>query len=84
MADETVDSALKRHARGITSLPGVVGIAEGEADGRPCIRVFVERKRGQLLEAIPQGLDGWPVIVEETEGFSALEEGDRARDGKAG
>jgi hypothetical protein len=81
MPDETVNTALERHGRGIVSLPGVVGIAEGEADGRPCIRVFVARKTEELLGSIPQDVDGWPVIVEETGEFSALKEGDRALNG---
>jgi hypothetical protein len=82
MPDETVRSVLERHARRIVSLPGVVGIAEGEADGRPCIRVFVARKTEQLLGSIPQDVEGWPVIIEETGEFSALKESDGALNGR--
>lgn len=82
MPDETVNAVLERHARRIVSLPGVVGIAEGEADGRPCIRVFVAQKTEQLLGSIPQEVEGWTVIVEETGEFSALKESDRALNGE--
>lgn len=82
MPDETVNAVLERHARRIVSLPGVVGIAEGEADGRPCIRVFVAQKTEQLLGSIPQEVEGWTVVVEETGEFSALKESDRALNGE--
>jgi hypothetical protein len=82
MPDETVNAVIERHAREIVSLPGVVGMAEGEANGAPCIRVFVVRKTKHLLGSIPQSLDGWPVTVQETGEFTALKESDGSPDGK--
>jgi len=72
VSNEPISAVLERHARRILSLPSVVGIAEGEADGRPCIRVLVARKTEELLSSIPQELNGWPVVVEETGEFRAF------------
>jgi hypothetical protein len=82
MPNQTVNSVIERHAGEIVSLPGVVGIAEGEARGRSCIRVFVVRRTEHLSNSIPRELDGWPVIVEETGELSALKEDHDARDEK--
>jgi len=51
------------------ALPGVVGVAEGVCDGRPCIKVFVARKTPDVLKAIPGSVEGYPVAVEETGDF---------------
>lgn len=72
MPDDTLKVVITRHAARLLSLPDVVGIAEGETIGAPCIRVFVARKTEELLGSIPKNLDGWPVVVEETGGFRAL------------
>jgi hypothetical protein len=64
--DETVKAVLDRHARRIVSIPSVVGIAEGEAGGKPCILVLVAEKTEQVLSRIPPELGGWPVVVVET------------------
>ena len=50
------------------SLPGVVGIGQGECDGQPCIRVFVVKKTEELLKQIPPVIDGYEVAVDETGG----------------
>ena len=63
---------LERHARIMLSLPGVVGIAEGDADGKPCIKIYVAKKTAQVVDQIPLDLDGWPVVVEESGEFRAL------------
>jgi hypothetical protein len=48
------------------AMPGVVGVAEGLCDGRPCIKVFVARKTPDVLKRIPASVEGYPVAVEET------------------
>lgn len=52
----------------LLSVPGVVGIAEGEADGRPCLVVLVERP----LPGLPTELAGYPVRVRESGPLTAL------------
>ena len=72
MQDDTVASVLQKHSRQLLSLTGVVGFAEGESGGKPCIRIFVARKTPQLINQIPQALEGYAVCVEETGYFRAL------------
>ena len=64
---------LEEHTDSLMSLPGVVGTALGECEGRPCIKVFVVKKTPSLLEQIPSELDGYPVATQETGEFRALD-----------
>lgn len=63
---------LAEHGGELLSLPGVVGIAEGEVAGRPCVVVLVERATAQLERALPRALGGHPVDIRETGGLDAL------------
>ena len=72
MQKEPIESVLKEHASIIMAVPGVVGIAQGEYEGEPCIKVFTAKKSPELLEQIPQLLNGYRVIVEVTGEFRAL------------
>ena len=50
-------------------LPGVEGVAEGRAGGRPCVTVFVSDPA--LAERLPKALRGVPVVVEVSGPFQA-------------
>ena len=62
----TVSQVLDRHTGRLMSLPGVVGTAEGECSGQPCILVLVERLTPTLSQAIPPELEGIAVEIRET------------------
>lgn len=62
----TVAGVLQRHTSRLMSLPGVVGTAEGECAGKPCVLVLVERMTPALRQAIPAQLEGIPVEIKET------------------
>ena len=72
MPSETMRRVLERHEQGVVSLPGVVGVAEGEADGRPCINVYVVGKSPEVTRQIPAHLEGWPIVVRESGEFRGL------------
>jgi hypothetical protein len=72
MPDDPVRTVLERHARRIAALPGVVGVAEGEIEGRPCITVYVAEQTAMVLGQIPAELEGWPVVVRESGEFRGL------------
>ena len=55
------------------SQPGVVGTAIGLCDGAPCIRVFIADASAPAGQSIPARLEGYPVRVEVTGRFRALE-----------
>ena len=72
MPNETMRSVLERHVQRIVSLPGVVGVSEGESDGRPCITVYVAERTAAVVGQIPSDLEGWPVVVRESGEFRGL------------
>jgi hypothetical protein len=69
---KTIVEVLKEHTEELMSLPGVVGIAQGLCDNKPCIKVFVIEKTPELAQKIPDILEGYPVMIEETGEIRAL------------
>jgi len=66
MAAKPIVEVLKDHARVLMSIPGVVGAGQGLCEGKPCIKVFVIKKTPELVQKIPDTLDSYPVVIEET------------------
>ncbi|MCH7501556.1 MAG: hypothetical protein IIA63_06210 [Nitrospinae bacterium] len=58
---------LNKAERWMDEIEGVHGVAQGEIDGRDCITVFVSHP--EVAKKIPNELDGYPVVTEESEGF---------------
>ena len=54
------------------AIPGVVGTAVGELEGRPCLKVLVARSTDELAARFPTEVEGHRVVVEETGDFRAL------------
>ena len=73
-AAKTIAEAVSRHAPDLMALPGVVGVAQGECDNRPCLRVYVIEKTPELEQQIPSRLDGYPVVIDVTGEIRALPE----------
>ena len=61
---DALSSASGQLAEALLSKPGVVGVADGDCDGQPCIRVLVREEDRELLKAIPPTYLGYPVVVE--------------------
>ena len=53
------------------SLPGVVGVAIGEHQGRACIKVFVAGDPAVVRQQLPTSVEGYPVVVEPSGPFRA-------------
>jgi hypothetical protein len=66
MAAEPIEAVLKQRTRELMSIPGVVGTAQGVCNDRPCIKVYVTKETPELAQKIPQIIDGYPVVIEET------------------
>ncbi len=66
MQGKAIQEVLKEHTAGLMALPGVVGTAQGECEGKPCIKVFVVKKSADLLKQIPTVIEGYAVEVQET------------------
>jgi hypothetical protein len=75
VAGMAIEEALKQHTDQLMNLPGVVGVAIGESEGKPCIKVLIVQKTPELANKIPSNLEGFPVVVEETGTIRALDRG---------
>ncbi|MGH7767233.1 MAG: hypothetical protein ACREQP_07240 [Candidatus Binatia bacterium] len=75
MAGTTIEEVLKENAGRMMAVPGVVGTAISQCDGKPCIRVLVVKKTPELMQKIPSVLEGYPVVVEETGPIRPLDRG---------
>ena len=53
------------------SIPGVVGVAEGEYQGKPCIKVFVVERDSESTRQITGNIEGYPLQIEESGEFHA-------------
>lgn len=62
----TIEEALQKHSGALMEIPGVVGTGQGLCDGKPCIKVFVNKLTDKLKEEIPDTIEGYPVMAEET------------------
>ena len=72
MPGKKIEEVLKEHTPELMSTPGVVGTAQSLCDGQPCIKVFAAEKTPDLEERIPESLEGYPVVIEETGRFRTL------------
>ncbi len=71
---KTIVEVLKEHTEELMSMPGVVGIGQGLCNGKPCIKVLVIEKTPELAQKIPDNLEGYQVMIEETGEIRALPE----------
>ena len=72
MPEKTIEAVLEDHTPRLMSLPGVVGIGEGECGGVPCIRGLVIEKTPELVRQIGTTLEGYPVELVATGEIKAL------------
>ena len=73
MPAKAIEEVLKEHTDEWMSIPGVVGTAIGEYNGKPCIKVLAVKKTKELTEKIPSRVEGFPVIIEATGEIRALD-----------
>jgi len=62
----SIEAAQQELAGRLIGLPGVTGVAIGEDQGSPCLRVWVVAFNEDLAAAIPGEFAGFPVIAEES------------------
>jgi hypothetical protein len=74
MPEKTIEQVLKDRTDEWMAIPGVEGTAIGLLKGKPCIRIFTSRKPQKIRDKIPSTVEGYPVIIEETGAFRALEQ----------
>ncbi len=69
---KTIVEVLKEHTEELMSLPGVVGTAQGLCNDKPCIKVYVIEKTPELAQKIPDIIEGYQVVIQETGEIRAL------------
>ena len=64
---KTIDEVIKLYSDRLMTIPGVVGLYQGLDDsGRTCLKVMVVQKSPELEKRIPEWIDSFRVVVEET------------------
>jgi hypothetical protein len=72
MSKQTIEQVQAKYQDEWMSIPGVVGIGIGAANGKPVIKVLVINKMMELEQQIPKEVEGYPVVIEETGEIRAL------------
>lgn len=73
MPAKTIEQVLKEKTDEWMAIPGVEGTAIGRFEGGPCIKVFSSTNPQELRSKIPSTVENYPVIIEETTTFRALD-----------
>ena len=73
MPERTIEQVQEEHTDDWMAIPGVEGTAIGLYEGKPCIKIFTSKKPHEIRAKIPSTVEGYPVIIEETGAFRALE-----------
>ena len=76
MKARPIEDVLKDHTPELMAQEGVVGTAQGEQNGRPCILVFLARDTEDLRRRIPAELEGYPVKLQVTGDITPLHRND--------
>ena len=61
----SIQEAQRQLTDRLMALPGVVGVALGDCDGAPCIRVLVAERTPELAAGIPASFQGHRVEIDE-------------------
>ena len=75
MTSRPIEDVLKDHTPKLMAIDGVVGTAQGEQNGRPCILVFVVEDTEQLRAQIPSQIEGYAVRMQATGQIRPLDGG---------
>jgi len=73
MPERTIEQVQEEHTDDWMAIPGVEGTAIGLSEGKPCIKIFSSKKPHEIRAKIPSTVEGYPVIIEETGAFRALD-----------
>jgi hypothetical protein len=73
MPERTIERVQEEHTDDWMAIPGVEGTAIGLYEGKPCIKIFSSKKAEDLRGLIPSNVEDYPVIIEETGTFRALD-----------
>ena len=70
----TIEQVQQAYTDAWMQIPGVQGTAIGLFEDKPCIRIFSSVPPEELKDKIPSVVEGYPVIIEKTGTFRALDQ----------
>jgi len=73
MREKPIEDVLRECAGDLMPVAGVVGVAQGEHEGQPCIVVLVAEESAELIGCIPSTVEGYRVLVKATGEIRALD-----------
>jgi hypothetical protein len=73
MPTRTIEEVLKDKTDEWMAISGVVGTGIGMFESKPCIKILTSTKSQELQGSIPSTVENYPVIIEETGKFRALD-----------
>jgi hypothetical protein len=74
MSGKTIEQVQDEHTDEWMAIAGVEGTAIGLFKGKPCIKILISSRTEQIRTKIPSKVEGYPIIVEETGQFRALDQ----------
>lgn len=72
MSQNTIEQVQEEHTDQWLAIDGVEGTAIALFENKPCIKIYSSKKVEDLREMIPPIVEGYPVIIEESGTFRAL------------
>ena len=69
----TIEDVKEKHENNLMSIEGVQGVGIGEESGKPVIKIYVNKKIKSLQDKIPKQIEGYPVRIEVSGKFEALD-----------
>jgi len=68
MTRRDINAVLKDHDKDLLTISGVIGIFVGllPDDKTPCLKVIVVKETEDLKRRIPNFIEGYPVLIEES------------------
>lgn len=73
MAERTIEQVQEAHTEAWMAMPGVVGTAIGLHKGEPCILILTAANAEAIRAQIPERVEGYPVIIQQTGEIRARE-----------
>jgi hypothetical protein len=64
MPAKTIEQVQQEHTDAWMAIPGVVGTAIGQREGKPCILILTASNTQEVRRKIPSTIEGYPVVVQ--------------------
>ena len=69
---EQPGAVIEKHLDWLFGFEDVAGVAEGELNDRPCIKLYLVQENSRTRMELPDTLEGLPLVIEVTGSFNTL------------